>query len=174
MAMPLGKSASSFKSLNSIKTMKYLIPSLLSLVFVALQLTALTAQTTIPEKVQNLVDELYPNAENIEYEKDGDEELVYLLDRRTEVEIIIDENGNWSQITTVLTLDQLPKKAYDLVTKEFKSQTEESHITKIQTEEDIRYYLSFDHKDEVNSTLLTFNKNGKLIEREVVDINGGE
>lgn len=140
-------------------------------VFLAGAAFPLVAQTKIPADVQAVVDELYPNAEGVDWENVEDEKIIYLEDNDNKVEISLGENGKWIQISTYLNYDDLPEMAQTYLIENHR-EADFSNIIKLQTRRDIHYLVNFETKSNIVN--LTFDPKGKLADKQVENMDDNE
>ncbi len=147
----------------------YLGRSLFTILFIALHLSAVQAQTEMSKNIKNLIEKLYPNAEDIEYDYEDSDRTVYLLNNGEDVEITLTEDGNWLQITTFISFQNLPKSAQFFISETYEDQEDFTVIIRLKTKANTRYYVSFEA--DLKMISLTFDESGNLLEREVDDID---
>ncbi|MFT4754304.1 MAG: hypothetical protein ACI85Q_001861 [Salibacteraceae bacterium] len=147
----------------------YFSGSLLTFLFVVLQIVGVQAQRDIPKNIEELIDDLYPDAAQIQYESDGDDRTIYLLDNGEDVEIIFQENEGWFQITTYVSFENLPKAARGFIEEEYPDQKDYTTIIRVKTRTDTGYTVNFE--TDLKMINLTFDESGNLLEREVDDID---
>ncbi|MFK7807760.1 MAG: hypothetical protein AB8F74_08195 [Saprospiraceae bacterium] len=143
----------------------------LAMLFLAGTTAPLLAQAKLPDGVKGTVDLLYPDAEQIEWEDENDELVVYLIDEDYNVEITFDEEENWIQITTVIGESDLPSLAQTYLVENH-SDTDVNNILKMRTRKSTMYFVNLETNSEIIS--LTFDETGNLVEKEAEDIDEDE
>lgn len=127
----------------------------------------LSAQSDVPEAVQNTFDELFPEATDVSWEQDGEEYLGTFETTDNIVEVTILEDGTWRQTTTNIDAEELPTAAIDYIKKEFVVETYYS-VSKVETPAQIRYFANFE--TETQTVSLRFDEDGGLLEKEIEDL----
>ena len=150
---------------------KYFLFAALAIVFLAGTATPSLAQTKLPENVRLAVETLYPDGEQIEWDnEDGDDEgVVYLINNDSSVEITFDKEGSWGLITTYIGTDDLPAEAQSYLSENY-PKNDFSVVLEVKSPTKTSYLVNFE--TETNLISLSFDESGKLIEKQVEDIDG--
>ncbi len=150
--------------------MKRFSSSWLMVFFFTLQAVFVTAQTEIPDAVQNTFDEMFPEVAIADWEEDGMEYIaIFELDEQ-DVEATFKENGLWLQTATTLEFEELPTTVQSYIDKEFGENIEYfSGITQMETPTVTRFFVNFETQTRTIS--LTFDSSGKLLKKEAEDID---
>lgn len=127
----------------------------------------LSAQSDVPEAVQNTFDEMFPDATTVNWEQDEEEYLATFETSENNLEVSFLEDGTWKLTVTYIGEEELPTAAVDYIKKEFVVETYNS-VTKRETPGDVKYFASFETEKQYVS--LRFDEDGELLEKEIEDL----
>lgn len=108
--------------------------------------------------------QLYPTAKDANWSQDANEYLVSFMENNYYRKATFEEGGDWIQTVTDIAFIDLPIDAQIFITKKYKVK-EYNHIIKVEIPEEVSYLSSFEMEKE--TIILTFDKAGKLEEKEI-------
>jgi len=140
---------------------------LIAAIIIITNLTLFAQAETIPTAVQATLEKMYPSAEEVNWDQDGEEFLAGFEEGDYYLEVTIQETGVWVQTLLDVFLEDLPTSAQQLITQKYEVE-EYYNMSKVMTPEEVRFYANFETKTQ--SVSLTFDEHGKLIGTEEEDL----
>jgi hypothetical protein len=139
------------------------IQSKIVLILVFLFSVTLFAQEVkVPKEVKETFNKYFPNAKNVKWEKEGEEEFeVNFMDGPTYMSVVIDDEGEIEETETVMNLTDLSKVIIDFIAKNYPDY-KLTEAAKIVDDKNVVTYEAEISKGKVIKDLM-FDVNGQLI-----------
>jgi hypothetical protein len=123
-------------------------------------------KVNVPEAVKTAFNQDYPNAEDVEWEEEGENYEVEFEDGDTEMEILYDANGTLIQIETEIEVNQLPETILTYIQNNYSNpEIEDAYSIWVAAEELTYYEVEIELEDEERELL--FDASGNLLQEEV-------
>ncbi|MCB9207375.1 MAG: PepSY-like domain-containing protein [Ignavibacteriales bacterium] len=128
-------------------------------------LSLLAQETKVPKKVKDSFVKLYPNAKDVKWDQEGDEEFEASFKNGTEqISVVFDEDGRVEETETVIEVKNLSKPILDFVAQNY-SDYKITETAKIVDDKGIVTFEAEVTKGKEKKDLI-FDANGKQVKKE--------
>lgn len=153
--------------------MKSIQSKIVILIVLLFSFSLFAQEVKVPKNVKTAFDKLYPNAKDVKWEEEGEEEYeASFIDGTTHISIVIDDEGEVEETETVISLDKLPKSIHEFVEKNY-SEYKITEAAKILDDKGVITFEAEITKGKEKKDLM-FDANGKSLKKESKDSDEDE
>jgi hypothetical protein len=145
--------------------MKSIKSKLIILIVLLFSVSVFAQEAKVPKEVKAAFNKLYPNAKDVKWDKEGDEEFeASFVEGTTHISVVFDEEGDVEETETEIEVKSLSKPILDFIAKNYVGYNI-TEAAKIVDDENNVIFESEVTKGKKKEDLL-FDVNGKQVKKE--------